>query len=360
MKKIISLLLILSSIIMLASCSVSSYKPVESTEEESRTVMTVTVDGERYDIKYELYRALFLNFKSDVDGGDSSVWTGENKDEYIDEINARIKENVSDIYSTLHVAKKIGIDPYSRDIEKKINDAISAAVESDVYEKDYDKYLARLKELNLNYSAHVLMLRYAFLIDEIETYYAGDIEDGIYGSVGLGKLTYTEEDVRAFYDSDECVRVLRAFLSSKYADRARAERLREALLTKSGEDEIGTYMIAETLAGGDLKDGELIARHNLNKSFYGEMTDAAFALDTFGISEVMEIVTGSDENDGYIILYRAVKSEEYYTDCHESVVEAYVQNEIGKILDTASAEFLSSIEMTDVLGSLEYDKISMN
>ena len=119
MKRILSLILVLASLLTLASCG-NKYKPVPSTEEESRVVMTLSLDGKKYDVKYELYRAMFLNYRSDVDGGDSSVWSGENKDEYIARIHEMIVARVTDIYATLHHAGTIGIDVYSKSVNSKI------------------------------------------------------------------------------------------------------------------------------------------------------------------------------------------------------------------------------------------------
>ncbi len=358
MKKTACLLLIVAVVLLLAACTESTYPPVDSTDEESRTVMTVTVDGERYDIKYELYRALFLNFKNEIDGGDASVWSGEEKDTYIERINELIWERVADIYATIHVASEIGIAPYSNEIEDKIQDAITAAIDSEKYGGDYDKYLAMLKENNLNYSTHVLILRYAILLNEIETYYAGDVDDGIYGSTGLGKLAYTEEDVRAFYESDDCVRVLMAFVAKHST--VDAETLRESIKAAGNEHDVGTVMISNTFSAEDLRDGELIAYHNLNKFYYGELTKTAFSLELNETSKVIEIVTGEDENDGRFILYRIDKDEEFLEDCYEDAVYAYVQNEIGKILDNCALELLGAMQTTDALDEIDYSAIGMN
>ena len=83
MKKFTALLIIVTLLLSLISCGDEEYPPVQSSELEKQVVMTVEYDGEKYDVKYELYRALFLNLRESVDGGDSSVWSGENKAEYI-------------------------------------------------------------------------------------------------------------------------------------------------------------------------------------------------------------------------------------------------------------------------------------
>ena len=94
MKKLTSIVLIIAtlalSILSLASCTKNKYAPVESTAEEKKVVMTLSIDSDKYEVKYELYRALFLALRDEVDGGDRSVWSGENKAEYIEKIDALI------------------------------------------------------------------------------------------------------------------------------------------------------------------------------------------------------------------------------------------------------------------------------
>ena len=94
MKKIIALLLALVCLGSLISCKRKpKYEPVESTEEENTTVMTLTIGEDKYQVKYELYRHFFLNYKSTVDGGNADVWNGESKEKYIAEIDKIIINN---------------------------------------------------------------------------------------------------------------------------------------------------------------------------------------------------------------------------------------------------------------------------
>ena len=109
MKKIISLLIIISALLSLVSCG-AKYPPVESTQQEATVLFTLTADGVSYDVKYELYRALFLAHKGEVDGGDESVWSGELRDEYVEKINEIIIPKIADIYATIRLAEKIGVN----------------------------------------------------------------------------------------------------------------------------------------------------------------------------------------------------------------------------------------------------------
>ena len=55
MKKLLCAILIFATAFGLISCSQSKYEPRESTEEELRVVMTVSVGDTEYDIKYQKF-----------------------------------------------------------------------------------------------------------------------------------------------------------------------------------------------------------------------------------------------------------------------------------------------------------------
>ncbi len=358
MKKIICLILMLAFVLSLASCGGEKYyEPVESTDEESRVVMTIEYEDKSYEIKYELYRALFLTLKSEVDGGDSSVWTGDAKDEYIERIDALINDRIAEIYSAFHIADKIGVDVFSKSYEKQIKKYIKASVDGgyagasklEGYGGDYSKYLDSLKEKNLNYSVSVLMIRYSLALSAINDYYAGSQDNS-----NIGNIQYTKEDIEEFYRSYDCVRVFRLLLPFENYSKERAEEIRNDIAEKNGDEEVFLEMIKYTL-GYDLEF--LIARHSLNKNYYGEMTDAAFALENFTTSDVIELKAGTE--NGYVIIYRSIKSDDYFGDCYDEVAYTYVQNEIGKILDEAAEAIGDAIVNDTYLNELDRSEISM-
>ncbi len=369
MKKIIALLIALSSLFALISCGDSDYPPQKSSDEEARIVMSVSFEDKKYEIKYELYRALFLSVHGEVDGGDMSVWSGENKSEYIAAVDEIIKDRVAEIYAAIHIASKIGVNVYSFDFDKKVKEYIKTSVEGGYigqteikgFEGDYDKYLESLKKMGLNYSVQDLMIRYSLATEEIYKHYAGtlDSEEFLENAVS-GALKYTAEDVLTFYNSADCVRVIRAFLPKQYYTSERAESIRDTIAEKAekSESEVANYIIGQTTTGAtDIKNGEIIAMHNLDKQYYSELIKSAFELDAFEVSEVISINTGYE--DAYVILYRTVKTNDHFEECYNSIANAYVQNEIGKIIDTDVTAMKDNIKTTDILAELDRGSISM-
>ena len=368
MKKILALFILLASILSFTSCG-EKYPPVASTKEEEAVVMTVTYEGEKYDIRYELYRALFLNLRDEVDGGDRSVWTGENKAEYIDRIDSLIKTKAAEIYAVFHIADKIGVDVYSKEYDEQVAEYVRASVEGGIFgdteivgfEGDYQKYIDYLSSINLNYSVQDLLIRYTMASDDIFKYYAGNLgtEDFV-GNTDIGNLEYTKDDVLAFYNSDDCVRVLRAFLPDKYYTAARAEEIRLTLIEKAkiSEDAVAAYIIQHTTTGAtDIKNGDVIAEHSLDREYYSELIDAAFSTEMHGVSEVIKIVTGSE--DGYLIIYRAEKNSLHFDNCYDDIATVYAHNEIGKIIDTTCTQMAEIINATDALVKIDRATISM-
>ena len=102
MKRFLAIALLLCVCLStLSGCKKNKYQPVESTAEESRVILSLTVGENNYDVRYELYRAFFLTYKSEIDGGDNSVWSSENKNEYINRINEKIVTEAAKIFAVV-------------------------------------------------------------------------------------------------------------------------------------------------------------------------------------------------------------------------------------------------------------------
>lgn len=365
MKKILSLLIILSTLVMLFACG-EKYPAVESTENERRVMFTVSADGEEYEVKYELYRAFFLTYKSEVDGGDSSVWSGEGAEEYVQRINEIIIPKIADIYATIRLAEKIGVDFSSREVSDTVDAFIEESIEGGEYDGgivkgygSYEKYLEALRELGLNYSVQILLYHYAIAQSKIAEYYIGTLnEDNIAPGATPGNLNYTANDVKEFYDSDDCVRVLRAFVQSSTEAVTKAESIRTKMQNASSDTAVAAVIIQNTLTSiREAECGMIIGSHSLDKNIYGQLTSAAFSLAPFGVSEVIEIVTGDD--NGYHILYRAEKSDEHFEEYYATVLDAYLNHEIGKLINDLTVQITESITYTSAYEDLVHADITM-
>ncbi len=365
MKKITAIFLFLATVLCLFSCS-DRYKPVKSTKEEARVVMTLSLGGEEYEIKYELYRAFFLSFKSDVDGGDPSVWSGDRSGEYIDKINELIKENCATIYSALHHASTIGIDPYSKEFDEQIEEYVRIGVEGNGdtvkgHGGDYGAYLESLKKMNLNYSVSTLLIRYQLTLEAITEYYGGRVDE-VLGNVG-GEYEIKREDVESYYNSDECARVLYIYYPDGIKTDEELLTVKDALSLKESDLDVALYIINHSMGlESDLiknkkVTGSIIGRYALNDLYYSEFTKAAFDLKLGEVSDIIKI--GGDSAGSYII-YKLDKTGEHLTEEYETVKSSYIDNLIGKKLDITKSELLLSAELTKNYSDIEHSSIKMD
>lgn len=359
MKRLISLALVIVMLFTLFGC-VRTYQPVESTEREKTTVMTFNINGAKYDMPYEVYRAFFLNYKSQVTGGDDSLWQGEDKDTYIDKINGIIIDLALDIYSTFELCRTVGIDVYSTDFGKRINDYINESIEES---ESYEEYLAYLKKINLNYSMQSLLFRYALALAELEKYYIGatsveEIESGFW--VG-GALKYTDEDIKAFYDSEDCAKILRLHLQAEaYVDpMARANEIKKMIENASSENDVINIMGGSSLTGGpEVENGYVIGRYNLDSNIHRALIDASFGISEGEVADPIVIHDGDEYI--YYVVYRAEKSDEHFNKNKTEVTYVYLWNELGKMLDSTEDSMKNGVEFKDFLDTLDYSKISMD
>ena len=373
MKKFCTLLLLVAlcvgCLMPLCSCKESKYERVESTDEEKRIVMRLELGGKTYDVRYELYRALFLNLKSTVDGGDETVWEGEQSEAYTEQIDALILDRICEIYSAFALCNAVGIDIYSSKVEDTIDEYIRADIEGGegvVGYGSYEKYLEALKKMNLNCQTQVLLYRYAIAVDMLDEHYIGtfDAED-ISDSIAVGSIQYTREDVEQFYFSDGCVRVLRAMVDpSNYFEHQVEEKvnaIRELILqaASKGESAVAAAMIGNTtMAGSEVERGYVIGRHNLDNTYYGGMTEAAFALSGGEVSEPIYVNDGSVE--AYYILYRAEKSDSNFDECYSDIAYVFLRNKVGGYMDEMSLQLKEGARATEILEQIDRASISMD
>lgn len=368
MKKTLSVLLLLSVLLSVCSCG-KKYKPVKSTDEESRVVMTFTAGGEEYEIRYELYRALFLANKATVDGGDGSVWQGESAGEYIAAINAIIIEKASYIYSVLHLADSLDIDVNSSEADDFVEECIRIGVEGDgstiVGAGSYDSYLASLKTAGMNYAVSELMLRYSYALSKINEYYIGEANDAL-GNLG-GALDTEEDKLRAFYNSEDCVRVLRAYVPEAVKSKEWVEDFRDDIEALSSDEDRALFIINKTAAAYSelLLDGELtgivIGRYSLDKTYYADYSEGAFSLEVGEVSQVITVDgTGDTGTDGYYVLVALEKSSNHFESNLNAVKEAYISNEIGKTLDGIARSLIDSTVYESAYTNIVHKDISMD
>lgn len=365
MKKSVAVLLIIVALFSLFSCG-AKYEPVPSSENESRVVFTIELGDEKYEIKYELYRTFFLNYRSDIDGGNPRVWTGEEKDVAIARINELILDRISSIYAAFSHARSIGIDPYSSEINSAITESVRIGVEGNSADikghGDYESYLAALKKMNMNYAVSELLLRYSFTLDAISEYYGGKI-DSVLGQMP-GQFEVTDEALEEYYYGDECVRIMRLFFAKGIKTDAELQLYRAEIENCSTPIDAALYIIntgcpvpPTELIKDKKAAGITIGKYELDSAFYSEYTEAAFALDSGKVSDIVNI---SGQKSASHLILRLEKDAEHFELCKDEIKSSYVSNELGRRIHEAKVTLIDSVDYTDVYSSLDHSKISMD
>ncbi|MBE6635983.1 MAG: hypothetical protein E7617_07295 [Ruminococcaceae bacterium] len=363
MKKVIAILLLISSLLSLIACGESKYPPVESTDEEKRVIMTFKYEKQTYEVKYELYRALFLNFAADYDKGDKTFWSTPDADAAKESINARITDFCLDIYAAIHLSKKLGYDPFSKNADDRIEEYIAESVDgngADIagFGGDYDAYLESLKKMNMNYSVQVLLLRYSMAYEKIIDHYAGTFNENNPSQSDVGALEYTEEDIRAFYDGDGCVRVSLIEINPKYISRKKAENMRDEIAAITGEEAALKHAVQFTASDAkDIMDGVLIGRYSLDGAYYSTVIDTAFDLAPYSTSSLLDVTT--DNQSYYWILYKREKTESYFEKNYQDIVNVYVSDSIGSIINGVKTELAKTEEKSQLFDEIDHSQISM-
>lgn len=371
MKKILAILL--AALLLISSVSCSDYEPVESTPEESKVVMTMNFGGEEYEIKYELYRALFLNNKSKVDGGDASVWSGADKATYIDKINKLIVSDAAKIFAALYVSGAgAGFNVYSSKADNLVEEYVKESVEgSDEIPGfgTYEKYLSHLKSINLNYATQDLMFRYYIALEKISEFYAGTTEDTtVEGEEILNANIETSvDDVRKFYYSNDFKRVLYAYFHEETEYFKKNDTTPEAFREKLALAAEESVSAVKTIIGGstatpaaDITNGLFIPKNSFGNDLFSSISAAAFALSDGEVSEIITLKeTGESNLDGLYILYNIEKSEADFEKYYSLIRIAYLDDVMGKNLHSHAATLEKSVKYTSEYSSVDHSRISM-
>lgn len=362
MKKVLSLFIAVA--ILAAATSCAKYKPVKSTKEESRTVMTMSFGDEEYEIKYELYRALFLSNKSDVDGGDSSVWTGPDRAVYIDRINSIIINNAAKIFAAFYICEVgTGFDLYSSEADKLVEEYVENSVDGTDELPGfgtYDAYLAYLKSVNMNYSVQDTVYRYYIALDKISEYYAGSTDDSTDSESSDAHLSAPIDSVRSFYYSQGLKRILYAYFSEnteKDVGKIRSEMISAA----DGIDDVKMIIGKNTATpGNEINTGLFLPANSFENELYDSIGASAFALGEHEVSEIITVSgTGDSAIDGLYILYVLEKSESDFEKYYSQIRIAYLDDIMGQMLTAHAKALADSVKFSSEYSSVNHAGISM-
>lgn len=349
-------LLCLATLFFTVSCGkTKNYKPVKSSAEEREAMATLS-GGET--VRYELLRAFLYALQGEYDGGDPSLWTGEDGAARFAELTGEAMARVSEIYATLAVCKKYGIDPNGKkvnaEVERRVRADIDGGLINDTLIEGYGskkKYLAALERMHLNDSVNRLLHRYDVCLSMLYKKLVSEFNGGANSA--------TREEVEAFYYSEDCAQISWLFISSDTLELYDREGAEDFILRAYGKllEARADYSEMQRVIAGytfnlsydQIENGFCISRFGGVGSGARELAEAAFSLSHLEISE--RVTT----EDGVYYLVGLTKSAEYFADPahYELLHDLCLANRLYRELDEKADALLRGAAFTDAYRALD-------
>lgn len=249
------------------------------------------------------------------------------------EVESFLKENLlNQTHALLEIGKEYGID-----VEKgELADTVQAHMDgilSDTFEDDRDAYIESL-------NAEYLTDRYVRVVVAVENYLSVEI---IKAMLEKGELDDSDETALSFLKGDDFIRVRQVLIEGLYVGgmdkaKAKAQQLRDAVAAKEGNAERNSAMLDAMQYSRDFTDvgnGIYFARGEMEVAY----ENAAFALEDYGVSEVLEV------EGGYCFMMRLPKSEEYILENLENLKGKTYYIVLNQMVQKKLSEM--KLEMTD-------------
>ena len=356
-KKIIAAsvvgVVVIAAIIFAAVMMFNRIAPIESTDEEARVVGTVG----GFEVRYEELRYITLLHKASLDAelGKYDSLDESGKAEYEEKLNERVMADIENNYVILSLCEKYGIKTDSYAARKYVDDSIKNVVKTD-FDGSVEKYKDWLEENNITDSVLRLLFKVEFLEGELLDY----VDEN-----GMG-IEYDEQSLPQFIeyvmDSEDWIRTVHIFYPRKltntdwyseeylasYNGLAMAQTARDNVVSSSWKDEERVDPMYSEIGRAPMIQG-ISTTGNGSYFTWGQMGDeyesAAFALDEYGVSEVVEA------EDGYFVIMRLQK-EESDVKAQVEILLSYYRYAVLKEQMDAEEELLS-FEGNEYFGSFE-------
>lgn len=322
-KKSIICLLLLAVMFTGSSCK-DEKKILESSKEETSAVMTIN----GFDVPYEIYRYVALNYKAQYEQGQTKdVWLGESGQALLAELNKNVNDTLSRMYTTMVLCREYGINIDDELITDSVDVQMDAIYEG--YEYDYEAYDAAISAHNMNDGVYRFIIRNEVLTEELFN-----------AMIGRGEISTDEAYLADLFDSDEFIRVKQILVAADNGntEEENEERAQELLAMVNNGADFDTLVQEQ---GQDLymfnnNDGYYM----MKGSYYKEFEDTAFSL---AVGEVSGIVKTPA---GYSIIKRYEKDADYIAANFDSLAQTYFDS----VYNIKLEECLSSIviETTDL------------
>ncbi len=342
-------LALIAFLVMVFVFDLGPVKEIKSSDEDARAVGEVA----GFEVRYEELRYITLLFRSELDRemGVYSALSAEKKAEYESELEKRVNDEICGNYAVLSLCSDHGVDTDSKEANKYVKEAISELVDEIGGKKEYAEWL---KENRLTDA----LLRSAYKAEYLEAQllkklFKKEDEEMIKGEVLDGLVSFIVED-------ESYVKVIHAYYPREYAyidgwseDMARERAFAALDLIRSAEGEDGRLDAMKSAIG----KAPFVPGYSVTGSdyyiTYGQMNekyeDAAFALDEYGVSDVIEL------EEGYYIIMRVPKLRDEVAPRAYEFYDQYRYAQLKQICDERAEElvfngneYFKSLKLVDI------------
>ncbi len=338
MKKLQRILALLLAAILLLTVLVSceSYRPRKSSKKEASEVFTLGEDTVTFEVLYTFFR----NRCEQIEGFTPAYFDGAEGAERFAAVMAEAEAEIREIYALLAACREAGIDPTGDKVEDTITDYLKICVEGGQLNEytlegagSYKEFLRVMEEsYHMNDAVVRLMLRSAICEDLLLEHYEAT-------------LRYTEADVRAFFEGEDCIRLIWASRSHSVQGFTTEENLEmmELIQSRFANDRDREAVQLSLNQTSDFYMG----RHTKDRALYGELIDVAFSLEVGETSEILDL--GSE---GYFVVKRLPKLPSDLEALYEEIVPVYITEMLYDDLEEEAEAYLQGIVYTDFYRAL--------
>lgn len=342
----------------LLSCkkNTARYAPIAS----SKTDATVLLRADGDEMRYELFRYLFLSRHTDYDGGDPARWDAEDGAALWETARAATVRQMCDIYATFRIASRYGIDPWGDDMDNRIGEYVTADIDGGWINGvsvtgcgSVDAYVARLAENYLTDAVNRLLYRQVLTL--------GDLYDQIVNRYAEGTVPVTDAMLTMFLAGDTCIHYNQVYLpdsafgGDRSATRSRAKEIRRDMAAATDYDGLiragfrYSYADDNSLAPVSVLEGGLwIGKYSFDSTYSAALTSALFTLRPGEISEIVET------SDGCYILYGMEKTGDLPQDRdgYETIRALYLKEIYCREIAEMTDAMVSGLTVTDAFKRL--------
>ena len=344
-KTVIKILSAVLACVMICASLSACFDPMESSEKEQEAVMKI---GD-FEVPYELYRYLVLNYKVQLTKNEDDWNDSEKAAELEAEIESLTESSLRDFYAVLTLAKEFGVD--------RENPTVNAAIEAELkatrngYDSDRE-YVNDLAKGFMNHSTYELLQTNAICSKELYYKMMNDgainadeeyLKEFIYGDgfirikqiLVVGESSNTVYDGTVFAPEESHTDEEAAAIAKIAMDKAKAGEDFDALVAEYGES---FHMFSN-------KDGYYIC-----DGYWDDVNnDAVFALEIGEISDVIE------SSQGYSVFKRFEKEDDYIEAHFDELRDIYTESqyslaieEAAENLEITKTEFYDTISIRDM------------